>query len=193
MTKYLLSFNGSIYERQANALRDRIAVIFEQKDYESLTVLFSSERGNTMNGLALYNFFRSSPKPIHLHAVGNVGGVAVPVFCGATKRTCATIARFSFHAFDWGFDEGRQTLDRITEAQQTLTSDVELSKEMVARHTKFPAEQLATLYHPNHPTPTIFNSDQAKHHGLVDEVLDINASGADMPGYALWTVNQPSP
>ncbi|MGA8652926.1 MAG: hypothetical protein WB677_20340, partial [Xanthobacteraceae bacterium] len=59
--KYLLSFNGSIYEKQTNVLRDRMATIFEQKDYESLTVLFSSEGGSSVQGVALYNFLRSLP------------------------------------------------------------------------------------------------------------------------------------
>ena len=44
MTLYRLSFNGDIYQKQTNALRDRIAQIQEFKDYESLTVLFFKPR-----------------------------------------------------------------------------------------------------------------------------------------------------
>lgn len=189
--KYLLSFNGSIYEKQTNVLRDRMATIFEQKDYESLTVLFSSEGGSSVQGVALYNFLRSLPKPVQFHAIGNVGSMAVPAFCGAAKRSCSTIARFSFHAFDYGF-EGRQSLDRILEASQRLRDDIEIARKIVAERTRIPAERLDTLYSPT-PDPTIFSPDEAKQFGLVDEILDINPTGAAQPNTAIWTVNWPAP
>jgi ATP-dependent protease ClpP protease subunit len=187
MTKYLLSFNGDLYQRQTNALRDKIAQIFLQNDFESLTVLFSSERGGTVDGVALYNFLLSTPKPVHFHAVGNVGGMAVPAFCGAAKRTCASIALFSFHAFDWTF-EGRPTYSRIKEAEERLSNDIEIARKIVAARTKIPADKLQSLYHPS-PTPTIFDPSEAKQNGLVDHILDLNPSGAAQSNTVLWTVN----
>jgi hypothetical protein len=56
MTLFRLSFNGSIYEPQANAFRARIVQILERPDCDSLTVMFSSEGGSTDQGQALYNF-----------------------------------------------------------------------------------------------------------------------------------------
>jgi ATP-dependent protease ClpP protease subunit len=191
MTKYLLSFNGMIYEKQTNALRDRIATVFEQKDYESLTVLFSSEGGSSIQGLSLYNFLRTLPRPIQFHAMGSVNSMAVPVFCGARKRTCATLARFSFHTYDYGFD-GRQTYDRIIEAFQQLGADIELSRKIVGDNTKIPADRLATLYRPA-VEPTIFDAQQAKEFGLVEDIVEINPTGSAQEGVALWTVNWPSP
>jgi hypothetical protein len=43
--EYRLIFNGSVYELQANALRHRIAAIAEKSDFQSLTLVFSSEGG----------------------------------------------------------------------------------------------------------------------------------------------------
>lgn len=77
-----------------------------------LVVMFSSGGGSTIEGLSLYDFIRSSPSPLHLHAVGHVGSMAVPVFLGAHKRSCTPITRFFFHSYDWVFD-GRKTLDGI--------------------------------------------------------------------------------
>jgi ATP-dependent protease ClpP protease subunit len=99
---YRLVFNGSIYEQQANALRGRIATILERTDFTSLTLVFSSEGGSTDQGLALYNFIRQLPVPIHIHAVGHVGSIAVPVYLSGHRRTCTPYARFFFHAIRLG-------------------------------------------------------------------------------------------
>jgi ATP-dependent protease ClpP protease subunit len=191
MTKYLLSFNGFIHEKQTNALRDRIALVFEQKDCQSLTVLFSSAGGGTTQGLSLYNFLRSLPRPIHFHAVGSIESMAVPVFCGAHKRTCSPVARFSFHTFDWAF-EGRQPYERIIEASQKLRSDIDLSREIVADNTRIPTDRLDALFRTT-AEPTIFSVQEAKQFGLVEAIEEINPSGATRSDTVVWTVNWPSP
>lgn len=186
MMHYRLVFNGQLYEAQCNALRQRIAVIFEQQNYESLTLVFSSQGGNTDEGLALYNFIRSLPHPIHIHGAGHVGSMAVPVFLGGHKRTCSPFSRFFFHAYDWGF-EGRQMSDRIAEALKRLDSDIKVSKDITARHTSIPAKQLDQLFGRS-PTPTIFTPDEAKKFGLVDDIVDLNPTGQSEPNVAVWTV-----
>ncbi len=183
---YRLVFNGSIYEASANALRNRIATIFERQDYESLTVLFSSEGGSTDQGLALYNFIRALNRPIHMHAVGHVGSTAILVFLAGHKRTCTPFSRFFFHAYDWGF-EGRQMTDRIAEALKRLNSDIDLSRQIVECHTRIPKERLAELY-TTAPTPTILTPDEAKQFGLVEAVIELNSTGVTQADVALWTV-----
>lgn len=183
---YRLSFNGSLYEQQTNALRNRIAQIFERPDCESLTILFSSEGGSTDQGLALYNHIRALPRPITMHSVGHVGSMAVPVFLAGHKRTCTPFSRFFFHAYDWGF-EGRQMSDRIAEALQRLDSDIKLSEEIAKKHTKIPADRLAELYGRT-PKPTIFTPEEAKALGIVEDIVELNPTGEPQPNVALWTV-----
>ncbi|SDG44427.1 ClpP family protease [Thalassobaculum litoreum] len=184
--RYRLAFNGQLYQNSGNALRGRIAQIIERPDFDGITVLFSSEGGSTDEGLALYNFIQSSPVPIHMHAVGHVGSMAIPVFLAGHKRTCGTFSRFFFHAYDWGFD-GRQMTDRVAEALQRLRSDIELSSKIAERHTTLSTERLAQLYHTS-PTPTILTPQEARDAGVVEDVLDLNPSGTPEPDVALWTV-----
>jgi ATP-dependent protease ClpP protease subunit len=186
MTQFRLVFNGSIYENAANALRSRIATILERQDCESLTIVFSSEGGSTDQGLALHNFIRALPVPIHIHAVGHVGSTAVPVFLAGHKRTCTPFSRFFFHAYDWGF-EGRQMSDRIAEALQRLDSDIKLSRQIVEKFTSIPGETLDTLYR-RAPTPTIFTPAEAKDVGIVEDVIELNPTGVMQPNVAVWTV-----
>lgn len=183
---YRLVFNGTLYETQANALRSRVATILERQDFEDLAIIFSSQGGSTDQGLALYNFFRVLSRPVHMHAVGHVGSIAVPVFLAGHRRTCAPFARFFFHAYDWGFD-GRQMSDRIAEALQRLRSDIELSRQIAERHTSLSPDRLNELYATS-PTPTIFRPEEARQAGIVEEILELNSTGAAQANVALWTV-----
>lgn len=186
MTIYRLSFNGPLHERSTNALRYRIAEIIERKDFDSLTVIFASGGGSTDQGLSLYNFLRSLPIPVHMHAVGHVGSMAVPVFLAGHRRTCTPHSRFFFHAYDWTF-EGKQTRDRITEALKRLESDIPISSEIVAKHTKIPPAQLEEFYG-NSPTPTILTPKEAQKVGIVEEITELNPTGSVQPNISLWTV-----
>lgn len=187
--KYRLSFNGALSEKSCNALRDRIAMVFERPDVEDLIVLFSSEGGSTVDGISLYNFLKSLPRPIQFHATGHVGSMAVPVFVGAPKRTCSSISRFFFHVYDWGFG-ARATIDGIEQARKRLTDDIALSRKIVEENTHIPPDRLDVLYGDS-PIPTIVSPQEALGLGIVDEVVDLNPTGAPQPGVALWTVNWP--
>ena len=180
---YRLSFNGQIFERQANALRDRTAAILERPDYESLTILFASEGGSTDHALSLYNFIQALPVPIHMHAMGHVGSSAIPVFLGGHERTCTPFSRFFFHAYDWGF-EGRQMVDRIAEALQRLESDIQLARQIVQRHTRLSDDDL-NRFSQKTPTPTILTPEQAHAVGVVSHIQQLGTAAHT----TMWTVN----
>ena len=182
-----ISFNGPTDLQPTNKLKDRIAQVLEQANFKSLTVLFASEGGSTDQSLSLYNFIRSLPQPITMHAVGHVGSAAIPVFLAGHKRTCTPYSRFFFHAYDWGFD-GRQMSNRIAEAMQRLDSDIKLAADIAARHTSIPLEQLDEMYS-RAPTPTILTPEEAKAVGIVESVVELNPSGKAEGSVALWTVN----
>lgn len=184
--KYRLVFNGPMYLPAVNALRGRIADILVQPGFEELTLVFSSEGGSTDEGLSLYNFIRSLPRPITIHAAGHVGSSAVPVFVGGHRRTCAPDARFFFHAYDWGFD-GRQVGERIAEAMIRLDSDIDLARGIVERHTNIPAETVKAIYCRS-PRPVVVAPSQAVEWGIVEQVTELNPDGGVQPGVTVWTV-----
>lgn len=185
MTKYNLSFSADLNPEAAAKLRNRIAQILERMDFDSLTLLFSSVGGSTAESLYLYNFIRALPQPIHMHGVGHIGSSAVPVFLAGHKRTCTPFSRFFFHAYDWGFS-GRQLSDRIAEALQLLHSDIELSRDIAARHTSIPPDRLDELYR-TAPTPTIITPDEAVKLGIIEEITELNPTGAIQADTVIWT------
>lgn len=183
--KHRVYFRHSLYQPAVTTLTATIANILARPDCDDITIIFSSEGGSTDEGLALYNFIRTLKRPITMHAVGHVGSMGLPVFVAGHRRTCSPISRFFFHTYDWGF-EGRQTLDRIAEATQRLESDIKLSRSILERHTKIPAETLDTVY--NRSTqPLIMSPEEAVRLGVVDEVVDLNPEGKVESDVIFWT------
>ena len=111
-----------------------------------------------------------------MHAVGHVGSAAIPVFLAGNRRTCAPLTRFFFHEYHWTFS-GPQTLNRIGEAVQRLRSDIELSREIVKSRAQISPEILRAL--DGQAPSVILSSEEAKTHGLVEDVLDLSANGDD--------------
>lgn len=182
--EYRLVFGSNIHLAEANNLRARICQILERSDFGTLVIMFSSEGGSTDQSLALFNFIRQLPVPVRMHAVGHVGSAAVPVFLAASRRTCAPLARFFFHEYDWGFT-GKQTLNRIDEAVTRLRHDIELSREIIKARAQIPTDILQTL--DGQSPSVILSPEKAKEFGLVEDVLNLSKSGASGMKVAVWT------
>jgi ATP-dependent protease ClpP protease subunit len=169
-----------------NALRARVANILEMDDFESLTVLFSSEGGDTREGLSLYNFFRSLPVPVRMHASGHVDSMGVPVFLAGATRTCSPISRFYFHPFSWTFDSS-QRLDGIDDVSSRFSNDVDSARRIVAERANLPADLTETLYGRG-SRPAVVDPKKALEWGLVEAIEELNPKGETQPNTVLWTV-----
>jgi ATP-dependent protease ClpP protease subunit len=173
-TEYRIVFANGIDLNTANILRARISGVLQQSDFGTLTILFSSEGGSTDQSMALYNFIRQLPVPIHMHAVGHVGSAAFPVFLAADKRTSAANARFFLHEYDWGFSE-RQTIHRIEEATQRLRSDIVLAKNIIKSRTELPANLLNAIG--GESAPAIIDPEAAKGYKIISDVVELGHTG----------------
>ncbi|HEX2054281.1 MAG TPA: ATP-dependent Clp protease proteolytic subunit [Actinomycetota bacterium] len=183
---YRLVFNGPIKATPGNALRARVSSILEQGDFESLTVIFSSEGGDTREGLSLYNFFRSLPEPVTMHAAGHVDSMAVPVFLAGATRTSSPTARFYFHPFAWTFDSS-QRLDGLDDVSERFLNDVESARSIVVERANLPAAMTESLYGRG-SRPTVADPHKAVEWGIVDEITELNAKGESQSNTAVWTV-----
>lgn len=183
---YRLVFNGPVKASPGNALRARAAAILEQPDFESLTVIFSTDGGDTKEGLSLYNFFRSLPCPVKMHAVGHVESMGVPIFLAGASRSCSPISRFYFHPFAWTFDQA-QRLDGLDDVEARFLNDVVTARKIVDERAGLPAEIMRTLYGRG-SRPVVADPAKALEWGLVDRIEELNPRSESQPGVALWTV-----
>lgn len=184
---YRLVFNGPLKATPGNALRARVAAILEQEDFESLTILFSTEGGDTREGLALYNFLRSLPQPVHMHACGHVDSMGVPVFLAGATRTCAPASRFYFHPFAWSFDSA-QRLDALDDVGERMLNDVLSARQIVRERANLPAGLVDTLYGRG-SKPEVADAGKAKEWGLVESIGELNPKAEAQAGVAVWAVS----
>lgn len=184
---YRLVFNGPLKATPGNALRARVASVLEQEDFESLTILFSTEGGDTREGLALYNFLRSLPRPVHMHACGHVDSMGVPVFLAGATRTCSPASRFYFHPFAWSFDSS-QRLDALDDVGERMLNDVLSARRIVAERANVPAELVETLYGRG-AMPAVADPERAVEWGLVTSIEELNPKGEAQAGVSVWAVS----
>lgn len=180
--EYRLAFSGGVNIQTASNLRSRICQVLERPDFGSLVVMFASEGGSTDQSLALFNFLLQLPVPVRMHAVGHVGSAAIPVFLAGSTRTASPLSRFFFHEYDWGFD-ARKTLRQIDEAKKRLRSDIELSRQIINSRARVPTRILEAL---DGGTPAVVPVEQAKAFGLISEICDLDESGPNGDGVAVW-------
>lgn len=183
---YRLVFNGPMKPAPGSALRARVAAALEQKNFESLTIVFSSEGGDTREGLSLYNFFRSLPVPVHMHAGGHVDSMGVPVFLAGTVRTCSPISRFYFHPFAWTFDSA-QRLDGMDDVGERFLNDVLSARRIVVERAGIPDEVTETLYGRG-SRPLVADPQKALEWELVTAIQELNPKGETQADTTLWTV-----
>jgi len=182
--EYRLSFASYINLDYVNMFKARIATVLEQPNFGELTIIFSSEGGNTDQSLACYNFLRSLPVPIHMHASGHVGSASIPIFLASDSRTSATFSRFFLHEYAWQ-SEGKQTLCQITEAIKRLESDINLAKEIIRTQTKAPQDILGAL--DGTAASKILMPEEAKALGFVNEICDLGQTGRNGLPVMMWT------
>lgn len=187
MTDFRLVFNGPAQIAPLNSLRQRIAQILEIPQFESLTVVFSSEGGSVTEALSFCGYLKSLPVPFSFHGVGAVSSAAIQIFLSATKRTCEPNCRFFFHAFDYTFPQGGMTPDQIEAAQLVLDIDRNTCKKIVQQNATIPSAELDALYI-RHTAPTFIDAQKAKTWGMVRDVLDLNPTGELQPNVAIWSV-----
>jgi ATP-dependent protease ClpP protease subunit len=174
--EYRLTSAVYLNPETANTLLSRIVWILDRPDFGSLTVLFSGEGGSTDQSIALFTFLRSLPVRIHMHGVGHIGSAAVPVFLAGHTRSCAPLARFFFHEYDWTF-AGPQTLHRIREASERLRNDIEAARQIVKAHTNAGDDILNTF--DGTAAPAVLTAHQAKASGFVEQVCELGETSGD--------------
>jgi ATP-dependent protease ClpP protease subunit len=184
--EYRLVFNGPIKASPGNAMRARVASILEQDDFESLTVILSTDGGDTKEGLSLYNFFRSLPRPVRMHAVGHVESMGVPIFLAGATRTCSPASRFYFHPFAWTFDSS-QRLDSLDDVGDRFLNDVVTARRIVAERANLPEDLIETLYGRG-SRPVVADPGKALEWGLVESIEELNPKAEVQDNVALWTV-----
>lgn len=184
--EYRLAFSGPIKPVPGNALRAAVSGAFAREDFGSLTLIFSTEGGDTREGIALYNFFRSLPHPVRMHAGGHVDSMGVVVYLAGHERTCSPASRFFFHPFAWTFDSS-QSLDGMNQVSIRFRNDVEAARKIVRQRSNMPPAMARRLYGRG-SRAVVVEPERALEWGIAQKILELNPEGNTQRDVTLWTV-----
>jgi ATP-dependent Clp protease protease subunit len=165
-TKYLL-FNASIDTKTANLLSSAIVDCINADGVDDITIGMCSSGGHVTEGVGLHHVIRSCPKPITIHAFGNIESIAVTVFLGARIRRAVASTHFLFHSVGITLDQ-RADVRFLTEKLEALKVDELRLGQLWLSHVKLENSELAALFE----SEQVHDCEWALAHGFVHEICD---------------------
>jgi|HubBroStandDraft_6_1064221.scaffolds.fasta_scaffold159939_1 ATP-dependent Clp protease protease subunit len=114
-----------------------------QRGVKHLHLLFQSTGGNVSDGIALYNFLKTSPLEITLYNCGAVQSVAAIAYLAAKHRKTSARATFMYHRVT-GTAQSVQA-HRLKFLAKTVSIDDQRLESIMREHIDMPEENWASL------------------------------------------------
>ena len=131
-------------------------------------ILFQSAGGSVSDGIALYNFFRTTPLRITLYNSGAVQSIAVVAFVGAKHRKTSRFGTFYLHSVT-----GPQIAGTAVQLEAILESvkldDLRI-EAILRQHIQLPEIRWPEV----RTAGSTINADDAVKYGLANEVGDFD-------------------
>jgi ATP-dependent Clp protease, protease subunit len=165
-----VSFYGPINPPSSNNMRVGLTQMVNE-GARKITLLFASPGGSTEDGISLYTYIKALPAEIIMHAVGNVGSIALPVFLAARTRLASQNARFVFHNYVWGSPQAENITQAVL-AERTMLLDSALAwtRELVKATTKLTDVDFEGMK--LFEKPIMINPRRALECGLISEIKE---------------------
>lgn len=96
MSEHYLIFTAPIEQASMNGLVQHL-IDLQLSGGTSLTIGISSQGGNVVCGITMYNAIRASPLHVRIHNIGNIDSIANAVFLAGEERFANESATFMFH------------------------------------------------------------------------------------------------
>lgn len=117
-------------DNMLKAERDLLAL--DSKAEDPITIYITSPGGSVGSGWGFIDFLSLLRSPIYTVALGDIGSMAIPIFCMGTKRFVGGRSEFTFHLVNRKLDGwfGPLEMDAIC---RSMWLDVERYGDIVAR------------------------------------------------------------
>jgi ATP-dependent Clp protease protease subunit len=124
------------------------------------------------DGIYLYNYIRSLPIDVVIHAIGTVASIATTVFVAAQDRYCSANAMFMMHPTTVGPFSVGVAASHLQSALDSVVADDERTERILRNRTRLSEEILmAKRARDVHLSP-----QEALKFGLVHEVAEFSVA-----------------
>ena len=114
--------------------------------HDEAHILLSTPGGRVDIGLMVYNVLRGLPIKVVTYNVGSVNSIGNVIFLAGVERFAARTSSFMFHGVGFDIQNARFEEKALKERLQGLQNDQKLIADIIVRHTKITAEDVAKLF-----------------------------------------------
>lgn len=133
--------------------------------HDPITLYFSSPGGDVNQGLAIYDFIRSSPSPVHIVASGQIMSMGFIIFLAGYNRIATPNTTFMMHSISYGNGDAKIVKHHeveVNEAKRLNDVLLNIIGERTYRNKKY-------WYRTVILQDRFFNVAQAKELGIIKE------------------------
>lgn len=178
MTARYLIFGVPITPQTASALMQQILRCYAEPQVTEIIVGLASIGGGVPEAVMLHTLLAGSPKPVTMHAIGNIESAAVTVYLGGSRRLASPGCLFMLHPMVSTFANGvTLTLPLLRQIQQKLEEDEARLQRIWVDRTGMPPDQVAELF----AADSMRDAEWGRHNGFVHATAEFTVpAGADL-------------
>ena len=138
---------------------------------QQVYLLLSTQGGNVMHGMNLYNVLKGMPFDLTIHNVGNVDSIGNAVFLAGKSRYACSSSTFMFHGVGFNLDKTQRFEEKnLRERLDGIMNDQSRIGNIISQNTKLTQEEVATLFR----EATTKDARYAIDKGIIHEIREVN-------------------
>lgn len=175
-----ISFSAEINVKTTESLIATLANCANQGIRE-VYLMMSTEGGNVMNGINLYNVMRAMPFRLITHNVGNVDSIGNAVFLAGEHRIACPHSTFMFHGVGFQIQNIRLEEKNARECLTAIVADHARIGSIIRERTHLQDDAIEPLFREAQTKDATF----ALNGGIVHEIRDVEIP----PGSSVVTLS----
>lgn len=124
-----------IVDSQMASVIIRSLMIMSAQNTKPINVMLSSPGGDVSDGLAIYDFIRACPCPVHIQANGIVASSAFIIFLAGDVRTATPHTSFMMHSIRYAVETTRIVKDHEIDVNESKRLN-SVFQDIMASRTK---------------------------------------------------------
>lgn len=163
-----VSFSAEINVKTTESLIATMANCANQRVTE-VYLMLSTEGGNVMNGINLYNVLRAMPFRLVTHNVGNVDSIGNAVFLAGEYRVASPHSTFMFHGVAYQFQNVKLEEKNARECLEGIVANHKRIGAIIRERTNLQDDAIEPLFREAQTKDATFARDS----GIVHEIRDV--------------------
>ena len=165
-----IMFFGPVSGSNVSKVIDQIDAILEEdpNDTDPIKIILSSEGGDVYDGFGLIGYMESVPIKFHIHCVGKIMSMALPIAVAGDLTTASPYCTFMYHEISSSipYQENIQYFKQETRESERLQK---MYDEYLINHTKLDKEFLDGIK--GRRADYYFSAKEAIKYGVISKIV----------------------